>query len=293
MNRIDIYDLSGSKFEELAKEFLHRQSDLSLIYSPENDYMDLGYDFKAIIKGHDGKQHTAAVELKHRKHFSKSDLKRLAHNAERIKNDFEGYILVTSAAISHEDMTFFMDLLNEIGFSLIRVYEKINIDKALDMQSSSMAQKIYKSKERERKSLVFAWLSIFITVLGLSISIYSYFTVPLIESTGLDSRIEKVEGALQSIKSLESYLSDIKSDMEQTHIQTKVIQEEYEKSQVLKELTESQLNAVRGALDQNRTSWWLKLFDYFLAFILGIAASVVASNIHERIKRNKELNSPV
>jgi hypothetical protein len=293
MSTIDIYDLSGKKFEELALDFIQRQDDLSVIYTPENQYQDLGYDFKSFVKDDSGKQHNAAVEVKHRRNLSKKDLKRIAYNAERIKADFEGFILITSAVVNPDDIAYFMDVLNDIGYSLVRVYQKVNIDQALDLHSSFMAQKIFKSKEREKKNLLFAWFSMIITFLGLSISIYSYVDPQYENDSGLDSRIKNVEGALQSIKSLEKYLSDIKNDMKQTHLESKIIQTEYEKSQVLKEMTESQISAVRDALGQNKTPWWLKFLDYILAFILGIAASVVASNIHDRIKRNRELNSPV
>lgn len=253
----------------------------------------MGYDFKSFVKDEAGKQHHAAVEVKHRRNLSRKDLKRIAHNAERIKADFEGFILITSAVVNPDDIAHFMDELNNIGYSLVRVYQKVNIDQALNLHNSFMAQKIYKSKEKEKKSLFFAWLSMIITFLGLSISIYSYVAPQYENDSGLDSRIKNVEGALQSIKSLEKYLTDIKSDMNQTHLESKMIQAEYEKSQVLKEMTESQIDAVRDALGQNKTPWWLKFLDYILAFILGIAASVVASNIHDRIKRNRELNSPV
>ncbi|MFO4671544.1 hypothetical protein [Vibrio cholerae] len=292
MSNIDIYDLSGRKFEELALDFLQKQDDLSVIYAPENEYQDLGYDFKSFVKDDDGKQHNAAVEVKHRRNLRRSDLKRIAHNAERIKGEFEGFILVTSAVVNPDDITYFMDMLNNLGYSLVRVYQKNNIDQALDLQSSFMAQKIYKSKEKEKRNLAYAWFSMLIAILGLSFSIYSYIAPTQNNEGGLDSRIKNVEGALHNIKSLEKYLSEIKSDMEKTHLQSKKIQAEYEKSQVLKEMTDSQINAVREALGQDQTSWFMKILDYVLAFILGIAASVVASNIHDRIKRNKELDSP-
>jgi hypothetical protein len=292
MSNIDIYDLSGKKFEELALDFIQRQDDLSVIYTPENQYSDLGYDFKSFVKDDTGMQHNAAVEVKHRRSLSRKDLKRIAYNAERIKVDFEGFILITSAVINHDDLAFFMGLLNDIGYSLVRVYQKANIDQALDLNSSFMAQKIYKSKVKEKKNLTFAWFSIIITFLSLSISIYSYVAPQYENDSGLDSRIQNVEGALQSIKSLEKYLSDIKNDMKQTHLESKMIQAEYEKSQVLKDMTESQISAVRDALGQNKSPWWLKFLDYILAFIMGIAASIVASNIHDRMKRNTELNSP-
>ncbi|WP_227553602.1 hypothetical protein [Acinetobacter haemolyticus] len=80
--------------------------------------------------------------------------------------------------------------------------------------------------------------------------------------------------------------------MQKTQRESETIKREYEKSQELKQLTDDQQAAIRAAIGASSPPWWIKPLDYFFGFILGIGASVIASFIHERIKRNKALNSP-
>lgn len=293
MSSIDLYDISAKKFEELALDFVKAQDELSVIYSPETQYRDLGYDFKASFQDDIGNHHLAAIEVKHRKLLRKNDLNKIISNAERIKENFEIFILVTSAVIIDEHLSYLIESLEKIGYSVVRVYQKEHLDLAIELPKSLIAKRILEEKRASSLSRRLAMFSFLIGIIGSLVSVSSFFLPPQVENSTLDSRIQNVEGALKSINDLESYLSSIKMDMKETQVESQVIQKEYEKSQVLKELTEKQMSAVRSAIGNTKAPWWSKILDYVVGFAFGVGGSIVASFIYDKIKRNRELDAPV
>ncbi|MGB5886179.1 MAG: restriction endonuclease [Acinetobacter venetianus] len=288
MIKIDIYDISVEKFEELAFNFLQEQKDLTSLENLTSGKIDSGYDFSATLKDAE-KPCKIAIEAKHRRKLSKQDLYRIAETAERIKSGFDGFILITSAKLNEEEQELLKKLLLRSGYTLVKIYQGVTFEALTKTSNSKARADIIKSKRSEIKNLAFGIISIILTLIASTSSLITNF---LDEDKNLDTRIENVANALESIKSLEKHLTEIKSDMQKTQRESEIIKREYEKSQELKQLTDDQQAAIRAAIGASSPPWWIKPLDYFFGFILGIGASVIASFIHERIKRNKALNSP-
>ncbi|ENX39586.1 restriction endonuclease [Acinetobacter courvalinii] len=288
MIKIDIYDISAQKFEELAFNFLKEQKDLTSLENLTSGKIDSGYDFSATLK--DAKKPCKiAIEAKHRRKLSKQDLYRIAETAERIKSGFDGFILITSAKLNEEEQELLKRLLLSSGYTLIKIYQGVTFEALTKTSNPRARAEIINSKKSEIKNLAFGIISSILALIASTSNLIPYF---LDEDKNLDTRIENVANALESIKSLEKHLTEIKSDMQKTQRESETIKREYEKSQELKQLTDDQQAAIRAAIGASSPPWWIKPLDYFFGFILGIGASVIASFIHERIKRNKALNSP-
>lgn len=288
MKNIDIYDLSQQKFEELALSFLQEQVDLISVEFPAPGKFDYGYDFSAKLNKKNETQLKIAIEAKHRKRLSKLDLNRIADSAAKIKGDFEGFILITSAKLSQDEQDFLTNRIQMAGYSFIRIYQGITFESLAKASNNKTIEKIIKSKKTEKLSLILGSIAIAASLA----TIIPNFTPYIEEKKDLDARIGSVVGALDNIKNLEKQLFEIKTDMQKTQRESQKIQQEYEKSQALKLLTKDQQNALRAAIGVSIPPWWSKPLDYLLGFIVGIGASVVASIIHDKIKRNRVLNSP-
>lgn len=288
MTKIDVYDISAQKFEELAFNFLQEQGGLTSLENFTSGKIDSGYDFSARLK--DARSSgRVAIEVKHRRKLSKQDLYRIAETAERIKSGFDGFILITSAKLNKEEQELLERLLRSSGYALIKIYQGVTFEVLTKTSNHKALEEITRSKRSEIKSLAYGIMSVVVALIALTSNLIPYF---LDEEKNLDARIENVASALESIKNLEIHLNEIKSDMQETQRESETIKREYEKSQELKQLTDDQQAAFRAAIGASAPPWWVKPLDYFFGFILGIGASVIASFIHERIKRNKALNSP-
>ncbi|WP_324033085.1 restriction endonuclease [Aeromonas caviae] len=289
MTKIDVYDISPQKFEELAFRFLQDQGDLTELEGLSSGIIDSGYDFSATLKDAGKSPCKIAIEAKHRRKLSKQDLYNISEAAERIKVNFNGFILITSAKLTQEEQDLLERLIRNSGYTFIKIYQDITFEVLTRASNRKAAAEIARSKKSEMMNLAFGVLAVIASLTASTSNIISYF---LVEGENLDTRIENVSSALDSIKNLEMHLTEIKSDMQRTQRESEAIKREYEKSQELKQLTNDQQAALRSAIGASSAPWWVKPLDYFIGFILGIGASVIASFIHERIKRNKVLNSP-
>lgn len=285
---IDIYDISPQKFEELAFSFLQKQSEIDCLENISKRSPDQGFDFTAKLK-EEISTCKVAIEVKHRRKLSKEDLRKIALTANSIKLNFDGFILITSAKLTKDEQAFLEELIRGSGYKFIKIYQNITFESLTKTSNPEALEEIIQLNKSEKRRLTYGVASVAITLLALYLNLTPYF---FSEEIILDDRIENVENALNSIKNLELYLKEIRSDMKDTQRETEAIKREYEKSLELKELTESQQNALRAAIGAASPPWWVKPLDYFFGFILGIGASVVASIIHERIKRNRILNAP-
>ena len=66
MTKIDIYDISAQKFEELAFNFLQEQGGFTTLENLTSRRSDAGYDFSATTKDQE-KTQKIAIEAKHRR----------------------------------------------------------------------------------------------------------------------------------------------------------------------------------------------------------------------------------
>lgn len=289
MHQLELHDISVRKFEELSLDFLNLQDDLSAIYPAGNTLHDLGYDFKAYVKIVNNVTE-AAVEVKHRKRLTKKDLTRISLRANLLISDFDGFIFVTSAEMNDVDQEFFKGLLIKAGFKFVRIYDKKSFDQQMSFQTSLVYQTIKKETQTTRSYLITGFIAVLASLVSFIFPVYESFEK---DKESLDDRIENVEGALRSIKSLESYLDDIKSDLKGTAIESAAIKKEYEKAQVLKKLTTQEISALQSTIGTKPAPWWAKLFDYVIGFVLGVGASLISSVLYDKYKTRRELNAKI
>ncbi|MBD2837111.1 restriction endonuclease [Pseudomonas sp. JM0905a] len=292
MNEIDIYDISPKKFEELALSFLKEQGDLTAFGEIKPGNLNSRYDFSATLNDKDGKPRRVAIEAKHRRNLTIQDLHKIAETAALMKEDFDDFIFITSAKLAQDKQELLTGLVQKSGYSLVKIYQNVTFESLTRASNSQAVNEIIESKKSERTHFVYGSASIAAGLAGALISVITNLPYFQAEEKNIDSRIENVASALDSIKSLEKHLSEIRADMQKTQHESEIIKREYEKSQALKQLTDDQLTALRSAIGASSPAWWVKPLDYIFGFVLGIGASVVASIIYERFKRNKALNSP-
>lgn len=289
MTKINIYDLSPQKFEELVFNFLREQGDLIDLNNVISGKAE--YDFSAILKVDEKKQYKVAIEAKHRRKLSKQDLNNIAEVAGRLKTNFDGFIFITSAQLTVDEQNFLKDLIQKRGYDFIKIYQGLTFENLTNVNDKKIINQILESKESEKKRFTWGVFSVAILILVTVGSNFIQYSKT--KENNLNTRIENVSKALNDIKNLEKHLNEIKTEMKKTQHESEIIQRDYEKSQILKELTNEQQEALKDVMGVASTSWWVKVFDYCLGFFLGIAASVIASIIYDKIKRNKALNSPV
>ena len=125
---------------------------------------------------------------------------------------------------------------------------------------------------------ILPWVAGFGLALGMSIPIRDHY-VRLRSLPPLGSRIESVESAISSLKTLESELEGMKSDMKDTAVATEAIKSEYEKAKELEKLTDKQLSRIRSAVVPEKTLIE-SAGEWFIGFVSGVAASILAAFIH-------------
>ena len=136
----------------------------------------------------------------------------------------------------------------------------------------------------QRHRLFLSAVAGILSIVGATVSIYTVVFPP---KAPLDNRIETVERALASMHDLETYLADIKRDMEVKQKATAVINQKYAEAKELEKLTTAQLTALQATLQASNWRW--TVFNYVIGFLLGVASSLVASVLYARWKQRKAL----
>lgn len=277
---LDIYDISPDKFEKLAFEILSK--DDSLRVNPViGRVIGIPYDFTGQLSVNGDTFKSVVGEIKHRKRLSRNEILSLSEKLTSYSKDYKVFALVSSASINMETRTFIENTFKSSGFDEILIYDKGYFDSKISIQGSIA----YKSIEKEKRTKYLASIAAAIGMIGSIVGfimVGKYFYEA--EDQSLKARINNVQGALNNISNLENYLNSIKSDLEYTAKESAKIQREYKEALKLKELTQEEIIALRGAVGYKSQSWWREILEYFLGFILGVAASIVASYCYERIK---------
>ena len=101
----------------------------------------------------------------------------------------------------------------------------------------------------------------------------------------LSDRIIAVKATLENIKTLESDLNAVKTDLIATEKETAEILAAHDDAKVLTDLTTQERRAIRAALTQKR--WQERLVDLGGGLLLGVGSSLIASWITQRLKMRK------
>lgn len=96
----------------------------------------------------------------------------------------------------------------------------------------------------------------------------------------IKERIVQLQKSIADLKSMESLLETMKSDLRDTQIQRDKIMEEYKETLELKNLTDKQINAI--SLVMTKKSFKQLILDNAAGFIAGVASSLAATVIYSR-----------
>lgn len=272
-----LYQLTPQEFEVLCSQVITK-----ILPSFENiklnnmTYREVEVDISGTINGE-----VALVEVKHRLKLSKQQIKHIFDRLKNSQHNPKHIILMTSALLSD------IDLSQPIGYVGISCHYigATDILKVLNESSHEIPQLKQATKRsiHEKITLIVSSLAMALSVSLLS---YSFFGISHDANRApLEKRITTVENALSSLKGLESQLLDIKEDMIEKQKATEFINQEYKKAEELKKLTDTQLEAVKNALQFQSAK------DNFWSFIFGVFSSLVASVIYQKYERRQELKS--
>jgi len=286
-----IYDLSPREFEELSLELIattNKYRNLSLSTN-QNDYL-LADIYGEFITDNNNIVNVA-IEVKHWLKFNVGNFKNeVTKRIARLKDNT--YIqFITSAKIDNHQKDQVNDIISPYLSYGMQLYDQEDVVRLLD-KNPNIAKKYFqpvfdKNKELRRKLYSSIFTAIISILIGVLSATSSFFLSDKKESIPLDVKIERVEKALSNIKDLEKYLSDIKTEMEETSKDVSKIKDEYEQVQKLKKLSNEELAVLNSALQ--RRSWYETPLNYFLGFVIGIASSIIASILIDRYKKRKQL----
>lgn len=293
-SKYPLFDLSAAEFERLCVELLAREG--MLYIGMESN---LSFDFVAQSVLGNGSTRNTAVEVKHRKSFSMDDLKSFIDKVSHAESShFNYYVLMTSAplndAVSQQLATHYNNQAEDPHALPFRVLGQTEILELLN-KNPTVAEKFFKSvRKRVVLQDVYAWSSIvamaFSVIAGI-VGNFAWFHVgDQQEKTSFENQIIAVEQSLNGLRTLEQNLQKLKVEMEQTDQDSARIRKDYENALKLKSVTTEQLEQIKKAVVSQDT--WDVAWNYFLGFILGIAASVLATVITDRWKKNKALSEP-
>ncbi len=274
-----LYELTPEEFEKLCGEILKAQGfdRIELV----GGIGDQGVD---IVGEKEGRN--VVVQVKHTKQLSIQMVHRIIDQVQASSYQPKELLIMTSAALVPSHKYLIQKLSNTMTIEVMGQHEILKVlNEHPEIQRSQMAT-AQRRTIRQRWELVLGFTVAFASILALIISGISFFAQP--EKPQLQERIETVELAIGNLKNLEKQLTNIKKDMVETEKAAKTIEQEYAKAKELEKLTEEQYEAVKKALRSK--SWHRTVFDYMLGFILGIAASLIASVIYSRIRQHRALH---
>jgi Holliday junction resolvase len=274
----DFYDLTPSEFEKLVAAFFAQAgySNVRLVGGPA----DQGVDILATKDNH-----PVAIQVKHKTRLTLEELQRFVDRYFANPTTPRNLVFVTSA---------------EVPRGITRRIERIPKGASLDIvdrfdlqmmvaANSALSEEAMKSAAQrlrsQRRQLFFSALA---GIVSLIVGVLSYvYPIVFPQKAPLDKRIETVEKALASMHNLETYLTVIKRDMEETQKATAAINQRYAEAKELEKLTAAQLAGLQATLQV--TNWTTTILNYVLGFVLGIASSFVASILYVRWKQRKAL----
>ena len=275
--RLDLYNLTPAEFERLVVVLFSQlgYTDVKLVGGP----MDQGVD---IIATKDEKP--VAIQVKHKTKLPVQEIQRFADRYFANPETPRDVIFVTSAELPPGAAGRVERIPDGAHFQVIDRRDLQRMVYANAAASAQAMKTVTTRQKSQRQRLLISALAGALSIMGAFASFYSVAFPP---KAPLDKRIQTVEKALASMHDLESYLADIKRDMEDTQKATALINQKYEEAKELEKLTAAQLSALQATLQVRNWKW--TILNYVFGFILGVASSLVASVLRARWKQRKAL----
>jgi hypothetical protein len=283
--RYPLYELSGEEFEKLSFDLLAAADpnlSISTIESPR------WIDAVGARKTAQGIQ-SVAIETSHRTTFRPETLRLFLERLSKEDQSFDEYIFITSSPIQDVHRRQFSRTLN----AEVKVLGQAEIISLLN-EYPTVAAKYFKSvrdRIRLRNILTFVSVLVFLTSIGvLANNFYSFLGSKLEPKSKLSQQVKGVEDSIAKLNDLEQSLRALKIDLQQKADESARVTREYERAMKLKSLTADQLRQIKKAVSsQSGVGTFL---NSFLGFLLGIAASVLATVITDKWKQRRALAKP-
>ncbi|MEM6673468.1 MAG: restriction endonuclease [Planctomycetota bacterium] len=274
--KIDLHKLSRSEFARLCFDLLKKRgfSDLELTEKGRG---------AEILGTHNSER--IAAKVKHTRQLIIPSVIGNVEKFESMPSPPARVLILTSATVSTAQRSQVSSAQLGTPVELIGRDDIIDFIKQQPALLDSHIKPAQRRNARQLRELSFSVLAGILSILAALSSVFSMFRAP--DRGSLQDRIQGVESALTSLKTLEQDLTKIKKDMVATEEAARVIEQEYERAKELEAITSEQYDSIRDAL--RTRSWKLTILDYGLGFILGVAASVAASVLLSWVRQRRAL----
>ncbi len=280
-SKIPFYEMEPKEFENLCFDVLTYMNEFKTIL---RDYRigTTKYDFTGTYIDTKGLEKKFVVVCKHVDSLSERNLMQILN----ANTSFDKIIVIISGKFSTSNKTIQTTVGKEI---LLIDGEKISNIILGNQRLIDLYFNPFVKKRKVRKILTFfATLLFAASVYILYINYLSLFGDKQNEKsyTNLDEKISSVENALISIDNLESYLSELRSDMMNTKENKEKIEKEYVEAMKLKSLTDEQMELISSSI--NKTSKKATIINYIVSFIAGIVASIIAAYTYDWLRKRRK-----
>lgn len=286
-NKYPFFELSSPDFENLCFDIIRHINPNHELIKTSKIY-DSGFDFEGFFKNNEGKNIRIIYECKR---ISEAPFSLFDNQINKLISKFpkiNKMVFIISSTISPNVLSRIQKLSEENKIE-IEIIDFPKLTKYLDELkeiSEKYFSKYFKQEKSQRKALKQWTASLLIPILaGILANGVLYFKESKKEP--LEAKIIKVSNAIENLKSLESDLKDIRSDIEKTQKAKVKIEEEFEKAKVLEKLSVEQLDAVKSALKTE--SLISTIINWIIAFVLGVISSIIATILINIYKRKKEI----
>jgi hypothetical protein len=272
----NFYELTPLEFEKLVAAIFAQTgySNVRIACGPADQGVD-------ILAKKDNQP--VAIQVKHKTRLTLDEIQRFIDRYFANPTTPRNLIFVTSAEVPRGITRRIEHIPEGASFDIVDRFD-LQVMVAANSAISDEAMKSATQRLRSQRRQLF--LSVIAGIVSLIVGVLSYvYPLMFLQKAPLDKRIETVEKALVSMHNLETYLTDIKRDMEETRKTTAVINQRYTEAKELEKLTTAQLAGLQATLQV--TNWKTTILNYVLGFVLGIASSFVASVLHARWKQRK------
>ncbi|MBA3004124.1 MAG: restriction endonuclease [Desulfurivibrio sp.] len=277
LGRENFYKLMPSEFERLVADLFAQAgySDVKLVGGPGDQGVD-------ILAAKDNQPF--AIQVKHKTKFSLREVQQFTDLYFSNPSTPRNLIFVTSAELPPDAAQQIEHIPEGASFEIMDHHGLQEMVQSHKAASEQVMEAAIQREKSQKKRLILSSIGSFLSIVSLFVSIL-YVVFP--SKAPLDKRIETVEKALGSMHDLESYLNDIKRDMEETQKATTVIKQKYDEAKELEKLTAAQIAALQSTLQGQNWRW--TVLNYLLGFVFGVASSLVASVLHARWQQRKAL----
>ena len=271
-----IYDLTAEQFENLCVDLLNAEykfeNSISFNKTRENQIDFVGY--KGLEK--------YGFEIKHKYKIDFSTLKKILDPFQSYFDFYHKFILITSANIDRGTIKHFEN-------DKIKIISKNELIELLKKHTSVSERYFSILETKEKKNDRWYKVSLGGILAPIFLFMISTYFDYKDNQKPLENRIENVGKALESIKDLEKYLENVKTDMIKTDLENKKILEEFNKLQGVEDMINEKKESLKIVLEYE--PWYKRLFSYFLVFITGISTSILGTILLNKWKLNKSLKN--